>query len=235
MPFVFRARPVRPAAVAALCVLALSGCEPPRPAPAPAAPPRAALVPALSCMPGARAAIELPLEEGLGYEHPAEPAPATPADCVLALFGERTLNTPAALDPDYAQVQARHGEDAGLRLSRLPREGLQLLRVGATAQADVWLLRIDGGVAIPGQRHDLLFSTGRPDGHLVDQLLVGARGLFYRRDYDLEAVDAFSVREESGAVGEPGPGYRAGYRIDPSGRLRLEAAQVLPVGAGTGD
>jgi hypothetical protein len=66
-------------------------------------------------------------------------------------------------------------------------------------------------------------------------LLVGARGLFYRRDYDLEAVDAFSVREESGAVGEPGPGYRARYRIDASGRLRLVAAQVLPAGAASGD
>ncbi|TYT25296.1 hypothetical protein FZO89_02880 [Luteimonas viscosa] len=178
-------------------------------------------------MPAALVSLRLPLEQGLALAHDQVPTSPAVVDCVFALFGDGPLKSPVAFDRGYGRVFAYHEEDGTLALSSLPRDRVQLFRLGATDDADVWLLRVDSGFEFAGTRHDVLFSTGRASGALVDQLLVGARGLLYRRDYDIDAADAFAITEETGLRDEPGPGYRARYRVESDGRFTLVSGQVL--------
>ena len=183
---------------------------------------------ALNCMPGALASLQLPLSEGFALAHSAPPTGAPAARCVLSLFGTRSLKTPVAFDRAYGRVFAYHEEDGMLDLGGLQPSQLQLLRIGSTAQANIWLLRVDAGTELQPAHRDVLLSTARSDGALVDHLLVGSMGILYRRDYDIEAADAFAIQEDTGRGPEVGPGYRARYSIEPDGRFTLASARVLP-------
>jgi len=151
--------------------------------------------------------------------------------CVLSLFGTRTLKSPAAFDRAYGRVFAYHEEDGTLDLGGLSPTQLQLFRVGSTTAADVWLLRTDIGTMLESAHRDVLFTTGRVDGALVDQLLIGSMGILYRRDYDIETADTFAIGEDTGRGAEIGPGYRARYRIGEDGRYSRISAEVLPAPA----
>jgi len=218
-------------ALAASIALAFANCAEPTPAdadPGAAASPAAANDSVLHCMPTALVSLRLPLGEGLALEHDEVETDARAVDCVLLLFGKGALKSPAAFDRAYGQVFAYHEEDGTLALPSIPRETVQLLRLGEAGDANTWLLRIDSGVELEGSRYDVLFSTGKADGELVDQLLVGAMGVLYRRDYDIDAADAFAIREDTGREASVGPGYRARYRVGADGRFVLVSGQVLP-------
>jgi|GEM_PF-863597 len=216
-------------ALAASIALAFAGCAEPSPADAAAAAsPAAANDPVLHCMPTALVSLRLPLGEGFALEHDEVETDARTVDCVLSLLGNGPLKSPAAFDRAYGQVFAYHEEDGTLALPSIPRETVQLLRLGEVGNANTWLLRIDTGAGLEGSRYDVLLSTGKADGALVDQLLVGAMGMLYRRDYDIDAADAFEIREDTGREASVGPGYRARYRVGPDGRFMLVSGQVLP-------
>ncbi|WP_202842937.1 hypothetical protein [Luteimonas saliphila] len=183
-------------------------------------------------MPTALVSLRLPLDEGLALAHDQVPTSPAVVDCVFSLFGDRPLKSPAAFDRAYGRVFAYHEEDGTLALSALPRDRVQLFRLGATDDANVWLLRVDSGFEMDGVRHDVLFSTDRAGGALVDQLLVGAMGMLYRRDYDIDAVDAFAIREDTGRGEEAGPGYRARYRVEADGRYALVSSDVAKASPG---
>jgi hypothetical protein len=214
---------------AALAASLIAGCSGPAPSAesAQAEPPTPAPE-TLNCMPGALSSLQLPLREGYALAHSGPPTSPPAARCVLALFGTRVLKTPVAFDRAYGRVFAYHEEDGTLSLRGLQPSQLQLLRIGSTAEADVWLLRVDAGTELQPAHRDVLLSTARGDGALVDHLLVGSMGMLYRRDYDIEAVDAFAVQEDTGRGPEIGPGYRANYRIEADGRFVLASSQVLP-------
>ena len=225
-------RPVLATVLAAAALTACGGPEAPHaatatataadPAPQPSRPVK------LQCMPNALVSLALPLEEGLSAALDAAPAGPALADCVLGLFAGRAFKSPAAFDPAYGRVFAYHEEHGALALRSLPRDGLQVWRLGNTSQANVWLLRVDAGTALEDAHYDIIASTARSDGALVDDLLIGAIGLLYRRDYDLMAADAFSIREDTGRGAETGPGYRARYRTLEDGRFRLVSSEVVP-------
>ena len=195
-------------------------------APASAAP--AADVPVLRCMPTALVTLELPLAEGLALPQDGDPANASTVDCLLAMFGNRPLKSPIAFDRAYAPVFAFHEEDGTRPLGSLPRDALQLFRIGDVGSASTWLLRTDNGMEMEGSRYDVLFTTERASGALIDQLLVGAMGVMYRRDYDIDAANAFALREDTGREDAAGPGYRARYRVQDDGHFALVSGQVLP-------
>ncbi len=225
-----RHRCLRHAWPLALALASLAGCGQPAfdgdIAPVPAEP--AASVPILRCMPTALVTLKLPLAEGFALEQAGEPANASTVDCLLSLFGHRPLKSPVAFDRAYARVFAFHEEDGTRALASLPRDALRLFRVGDTGSASTWLLRVDTGMEMEGSRYDVLFTTDRASGALVDQLLVGAMGVMYRRDYDIDAADAFAIREDTGREDTAGPGYRARYRVADDGRFALASGQVLP-------
>ncbi|HRN62501.1 MAG TPA: hypothetical protein PLF73_08575 [Luteimonas sp.] len=181
----------------------------------------------LQCLPTALVSLPLPLAEGFAVVHADAGTTPAVAECVLSLFGKRALKSPAAFDRAYGRVFAYHEEDGSLAPATLPHSELQLFRLGDTDGANVWLLRIDTGSELEDAHYDVLLSTARADGALVDQLLVGVMGLLYRRDYDIAATDAFAIREETGNAREAGPGYRASYRIEADGRFALVSASVL--------
>lgn len=214
----------------ALALLLLAGCgrqaDGDAAAPAPAA--TAATMPALRCMPTTLVTLRLPRSEGLALPQEGGPANASTVDCVLSLFGNRPLKSPVAFDRAYAPVFAFHEEDGTRTLASLPREALHLFRLGEVGGASAWLLRVDTGLEMEGSRYDVLFTTDRASGALVDQLLVGAMGVMYRRDYDIDAADAFAIREDTGREDAAGPGYRARYRVTDEGRFVLASGQVLP-------
>ncbi len=226
-------RSLRNALPHALALALLAGCaQPPPPASdgdaasVPTAP--AAPAPALRCMPTALVTLKLPLSEGFALAQAGEPANASTVDCVLSLFGHRPLKSPVAFDRAYAPVFAFHEEDGTRTLASLPRDALRLFRVGDVGGASTWLLRVDTGMEMEGSRYDALFTTDRAGGALVDQLLVGAMGVMYRRDYDIDAADAFAIREDTGREDTAGPGYRARYRVMDDGRFALVSGQALP-------
>lgn len=228
----------RPAfhALAASIALAFAGCAEPTPAGADAsleASPATTAGPVLHCMPAALVSLRLPLSEGFALAHDGAETGERAVDCVLSQFGSGALKSPAAFDRAYGQVFAYHEEDGTLALPSIPRETVQLFRLGEAGDANTWLLRIDTGAGLEGSRYDVLFSTGKADGKLVDQLLVGAMGVLYRRDYDIDAADAFAIREDTGREASVGPGYRARYRVGPDGRFALVAGQVLPPSSST--
>jgi len=222
----------RPWPPAALALALLASCGGPAPADrtiAVEAPSieAAASTNALQCMPTALVTQQLPLEEGFSLPVVGDAAGTAVVDCLLSLFGDRPLKSPMAFDRDYATVFAFHEEDGTRTLASMARDDMHLSRLGDTAGASVWLLRIDAGTEMEGSRHDVLFSVDRAHGTLVDQLLVGAMGLLYRRDYDIDAADAFSLREDTGRGDAAGPGYRARYRVQDDGRFARVSAQVL--------
>src|SRR5690606_19078325 len=142
----------------------------------------------LQCLPTALLPLPLPLTEGFAAAHADAATSPALAECMQSLFGSRTLKSPAAFDRAYGRVFAYHEEGGTLAPATLRHRGLRLFRLGETSDARVWLLRIDTGTELEEEAHlDVLFSTARADGALVDQLLVGAMGLLYRRDYDIEA------------------------------------------------
>ena len=226
----------RPAVVArAACLLAaclLVACADPAPAATADADPAAATpTPALSCLPGALVSLQLPLREGFAFAHDAPPGSDAVARCVLSLFGTRTLKSPLAFDRDYGRVFAYHEEGGTLGVHGLAPDQLQLFRIGSTAAAEVWLLRADIGTPFEPAHLDVLFSSRAKDGALVDQLLVGAMGMQYRRDYDIDTAQAFAIHEDTGRGAIAGPGYRARYRVEDDGRFVLVDADVLPATA----
>lgn len=210
--------------------LLLAGCgaEPAVEAPTAAEVPREAPEPRLQCMPAALVSLRLPLSEGFALEHDAAPTSRAAIDCVLGLFGKGALKSPAAFDRDYGRVFAYHEEDGTLALASLPRHDMQLFRLGGSGGANVWLLRVRTGIELEGPHYDILFSTAQADGALVDQMLVGAMGTLYRRDYDIDSALAFAIAEDTGREADAGPGYRARYRVDRDGRFSLVSGQVLP-------
>lgn len=239
MPAVPSAGASRPAATRLACLLAtclLAACadrEPGEQATSAAASPTPSTPSTLSCMPGALVTLQLPLREGFALAHDDPGMGAAVGRCVLSLFGTRALKSPAAFDRAYGRVFAYHEEDGALDLRALSAEQLQLFRVGSTGAAEVWLLRIDTGTILEPAHRDVLFTTGHVDGALVDHLLVGSMGILYRRDYDIEAADAFAIVEHTGRGAEIGPGYRARYRVGDDGRYSLVSAEVIPVPAAT--
>ncbi|MGJ4802239.1 hypothetical protein [Luteimonas sp. SDU82] len=184
--------------------------------------------PRLSCLPAALVSLQLPLREGLAFAHPDPGTSEAVAQCVLSLFGTRTLKSPLAFDRAYGRVFAEHEEGGTLDLRGIAPSQLRLFRIGSTPTVDVWLLRAGTGTELEPAHIDILFSTRRADGALVDQLLVGAIGMLYRRDYDIETARTFAIHEDTGHGAAPGPGYRARYRLDDAGRFALVAGQVLP-------
>ena len=228
MPGVFRAG-ARPAAATCLLACLLAACSgPATDAAAPAQTDEAKPLRSLGCLPTSLVSLELPLREGFAYAHGAPRSDAHVGRCVLSMFGPRTLKSPLAFDRAYRRVFAYHEEDGTTDLRGLAPEGLQLFRIGSTSAADVWLLRADTGTELEPAHHDVLFSTRRDDGVLVDHLLVGAMALLYRRDYDIENTQAFAIREDTGRGAEAGPGYRARYRGGDDGVFALVDGQVLP-------
>lgn len=234
MPGVSRAG-ARPVVARAACLLAtclLAACADPAPrATEDADPVVATPPPTLSCLPGALVSLPLPLREGFAFMHAAPRGSDAVARCVLSLFGTRTLKSPLAFDRTYGRVFAYHEEGGTLDLRTLAPGQLRLFRIGSTAAAEVWLLRADIGTPLEPAHLDVLFSSRREDGALVDHLLVGAMGLLYRRDYDIETAQAFAIHEDTGRGAIAGPGYRARYRIEDDGRFVLVDADVLPATA----
>jgi len=226
-----RRRPRFRASSCAIALVLLAACARPSPeatAAADPAPAPAASLPTLRCMPTALVSLRLPIDEGFALEHEGEKASAATVDCLLSLFGSAPLKSPVAFDRAYAPVFAFHEEDGTRTLASLPRDAMRLFRLGEAGSAHVWLLRVDTGLEMEGSRYDVVFSTDRDSGALVDQLLVGATGVMYRRDYDLDGADAFAIREDTGREDDAGPGYRARYRVDADGRFALVSGQVLP-------
>ena len=225
-------RSLRHALPHALALILLTGCGQPPPASegdtafVPAAP--VATATTLRCMPTALVTLKLPLSEGFALTQAGEPANASTVDCLLSLFGNRPLKLPVAFDRAYAPVFAFHEEDGTRTLASLPRDAIHLFRIGDVGGASTWLLRVDTGMEMEGSRYDVLFTTDRASGALADQLLVGAMGVMYRRDYDIDAADAFAIREDTGREDTAGPGYRARYRVTDDGRFALASGQVLP-------
>ena len=220
-------RPLRVVPAACLLSICLLGACDERTAPAHATTPASAPAPAtLGCLPATLDALPLPLEEGFALAlRPSQAGPA-PARCVLALFGARTLKSPLAFDRAYARVFSHHEEDGTLDLAGLEPAQLQLYRVGAAGGASVWLLRADIGTEFEPAYRDVLFTTDFEGATLVDHLLVGARGLLYRRDYGIASPRGFTIDEESGRGPEPGPRYRARYRIGDDGRFALVDSDI---------
>lgn len=217
----------------AIALVLLAACARPSPEDAAASDPAApagpaASLPTLRCMPTALVSLRLPIDEGFALEHEGERASAATVDCLLSLFGGDPLKSPVAFDRAYAPVFAFHEEDGTRTLASLPRDAMRLFRLGEAGKAHVWLLRVDTGLEMEGSRYDVVFSTDRDSGALVDQLLVGATGVMYRRDYDLDGADAFAIREDTGREDDAGPGYRARYRVEADGRFALVSGQVLP-------
>lgn len=214
-----------------MVLLALCACGAPAPPPA-AQPTGEAANPqdirVVHCMPTALVSLPLPLDEGFALMHEHPPATPSVVGCVFGLFGAGPLKSPAAFDRAYGRVFAHHEEDGTLVLDSLPRERVQLFRLGSVGDAHTWLLRVDSGFDLDDRHHDVLFSTSRASGALVDQLLVGGRGIYYRRDYDIAAPDRFAIREDTGRGADAGPGYRARYRVGSDGRFTLEAGEVSP-------
>jgi len=224
-----RCRSLHHALTCALALIMLAGCGQPPPASsgnAASVPPMPALT--LRCMPTALVTLKLPVSEGFALAQAGEAANASTADCLLSLFGNRPLKSPVAFDRAYAPVFAFHEEDGTRTLASLSRNALHLFRVGDVGDASMWLLRVDTGMEMEGSRYDIVFTTDRASGALVDQLLVGATGVLYRRDYDLDDAGSFAIREDTGREAEAGPGYRARYRVEPDGRFALVSGQVLP-------
>lgn len=229
MPGVSRAgaRPAVTTCLLAACLLA--ACTgPATDAAAPADAGTAGPARPLGCLPTALVSLDLPLREGFAYAHVAARSDEHVSRCVLSMFGPRTLKSPLAFDRAYRRVFAYHEEDGTTDLRGLAPARLQLFRIGSTPAADVWLLRADTGTELEPAHHDVLFSTRREDGALVDHLLVGAMGLLYRRDYDIDTAQAFAIHENTGRGEEAGPGYRARYRVGDDGRFVLVDGQVLP-------
>lgn len=218
-------------APSAFLLLSLCACRAPAPPPATGSgdvDPSQDQAQVAHCMPTALVSLPLPLDEGfaVAHDHPAQ-APAV-VDCVFGLFGAGPLKSPAAFDRGYGRVFAHHEEDGTLALASLPRDQVQLFRLGAVGDAHTWLLRVDSGFDFDDRHHDVLFSTARGSGELLDQLLVGGHGIYYRRDYSITAPDRFSIREDTGRGADAGPGYRARYRVGSDGRFMLQAGEVLP-------
>lgn len=148
---------------------------------------------------------------------------ATPLDaaglrCIAQVFGQTRFASPEAHDPNYARVQAVHGEDTDLHWNGVAHERVQLLRIAHGAAATTWLLRIDTGLAMEGSRYDLVF-TSDAQGRLRDQMLVGVEGVRYRRNVDLRSASQFTVLENVGREQQAAPDYNAAFRIDDSGRI----------------
>jgi hypothetical protein len=222
-------RPLRVVPAACLLAICLLGACDERIAPGNATTPATAPAPAtLGCLPGTLEALPLPLDEGFALAlRPSQTGPA-PARCVLALFGPRTLKSPLAFDRGYARVFGHHEEDGTASLAGLEPAQLQLYRIGATGAAAVWLVRADIGTELEPAHRDVLFTTDVDGTTLPDHLLVGAGGLLYRRDYGIASPREFTIDEESGRGPEPGPRYRARYRIGEDGRFGLVASEILP-------
>lgn len=237
MPAVHSAGASRPAATRLACLLAtclLAACADQAPGDPAVSATATPTPPTLSCMPGALVSLQLPLREGFALAHDDPGTGASVGRCVLSLFGSRTLKSPAAFDRGYGRVFAYHEEDGTLDLRAVSPQQLQLFRVGSTMAADVWLLRMDVGTVLEPAHRDVLFTTGRVDGALVDHLLVGSMGILYRRDYDIASADAFAIVEDTGRGAEIGPGYRASYRVGDDGLYSLVAAELLAVPGTTG-
>lgn len=210
--------------------LLLAGCgaEAPVDATREADAPAASVEPRLQCMPATLVSLRLPLSEGFALAHDATATSRAAIDCVLALFGNGALKSPAAFDRAYGRVFAYHEEDGTLALVSLPPQDMQLFRIGSSGGANVWLLRVHTGVELDGAHYDVLFTTEQATGTLVDQMLVGAMGMLYRRDYDIDSAEAFAISEDTGREAEAGPGYRARYRVGGDGRFSLVSGQLLP-------
>ncbi|WP_440223795.1 hypothetical protein ACQQ2N_00950 [Dokdonella sp. MW10] len=163
--------------------------------------------------------LEAPLAALHARDFDAVPLDEAGQACVAAVFGDRTLGTPAEVDAGHAAVQAFHGEDADLRYATMPRRKVRLWQLGDDHVPRWWLLRIDTGLAMEGARYDVVLSTDA-EGRLVDRMLVGADGVRYRRDADLRGARGLVVREDTGRESEQGPGYAAAFEVDADGRLR---------------
>lgn len=212
--------PPRPL-LALLLSLALSACQPDSPptATAPAAAPTSCLA-TLTSTP-----LTTPSASLYAQDFAATPLDAAGLRCLANVWGDARFASPEAHDPNYARVQAAHGEDTDLRWATVAHGRVQLLRVAQGAAATTWLLRIDTGAALEGSRYDVLF-TSDAQGKLTDQMLVGVEGVRYRRNVDLRSPTQFTILENAGREQQTGPDYNAAFRIDDSGRISYDPAGV---------
>lgn len=197
--------------------LILAACQPG--SPPPTASPPAASAAATNCLTALPSSpLTAPSASLYAQDFAAARLDAAGLRCIASVWGETRFASPEAYDPNYARVQAAHGEDTDLHWSSVTRERVQLLRVAQGAAATTWLLRIDSGRALEGSRYDLIF-TSDAQGKLRDQMLVGVEGIRYRRNVDLRSPTQFTVLENAGREQQTGPDYNAAFRIDDSGRI----------------
>ena len=203
-------------------LLLLSACNFSAPPPSPPAAAPVANTP--NCVANLPVAtLNAPLAQVYAQELTAPALDEAAQRCIGTLLGEQAFASPQQHDPAYATAQQAQGEETRIGWNSTPKKQVQWLRIAQGAAASTWLLRIDTGLAPPGARYDLLL-TSDAQGHLRDQMLVGASSSLYRRDMDLRSSNQFSLNQRSASEDQAGPNYRAAFRIDDSGRIALDSS-----------
>jgi hypothetical protein len=111
---------------------------------------------------------------------------------------------------------------------------LQLRRLAGRGAQGVWWLRAESETAMEGARYDILFATDN-DGALVDQIVVGAEGMMYQRDFDLNDPLHFRLREDTGREQNTGPRYRGEFAFDEGGHIKVVTSREEPPAGGDAD
>ncbi len=168
-----------------------------------------------------------PLASGTVVDLSDAPLDASGRACVESLFEGQTLKTPLAFDSNYRDAFAFHQEGGQLKLASLLPEKMQLRRLAGRGAQGVWWLRAESETAMEGARYDILFATA-DDGALVDQIVVGAEGMMYQRDFDLNDPMHFRLREDTGREQNTGPRYRGEFAFDEGGHIKVVTSREEP-------
>lgn len=163
--------------------------------------------------------VSLPYSSGrINYD--TQSADNEVRNCVLRMFEEQILHTPLTFDEGYRPCLNYHREDSDLIYADIPHDKTFVVHLDSTERYDVYLLHEETGRVMEGEYYDILFTTDK-HGKLINQLIVGAMGIMYSRNFSVLPSMRFTITETTGREDTRGPRYKGEFSIDKTGKFVL--------------
>lgn len=183
-----------------------------------------------NCLNGERIhSLPLPAMVSLNIDYRLYSVSNETHDCLGTVLGKDALKTPRTLDIKYKTVLSFHGEDTTLVYASIPHDSTFLFKLDSTERYTFFLLHEETGREMEGDHYDILFTV-TPAGKLIDNVIAGALGINYQREFSIAGPAQFEITETSGHEDISGPWYKGVFRVEKDGKFALTGSET-----GTGE
>lgn len=179
-----------------------------------------------NCLRGHKASVlSLPLASSSSIDYSAHVVSNEAHDCLVGVLGKDVLKTPNTFDVKYRSILSFHKEDTTLIYSTIPHTNTYLFRIDSTERYSFFLLHEETGAEMEGDHYDILLTVN-PSGKLIDNVIVGAFGIQYQREFSITGPSQFEINETTGRDDTAGPWYKGVYRVEQDGKFALTGSET---------